>query len=85
MQLVTFGSNRDMNIVIQFPVFLQPGTQKPLISYQVETVPVLILDKNLKAQSCTQLRVNKPYLTLNSETYISLRHQELRSCQEDRL
>ena len=45
MQLVTFGINRDMNIVVQFTVFIQPYTQKPLILYQLETVPVLILDK----------------------------------------
>ena len=45
MQLVTFGIDRDMNIVIQFPVFIQPYTQKPLILYQLETVPVLILVK----------------------------------------
>ena len=82
VQLVTFGIDRDMNIVIQFPVFIQPYTQKPLILYQLETVPVLILDKNIEAQSYTYLRVNKPYLALNSETYISLRHQELRSCKK---
>ena len=82
MQLVTFGIDRDMNIVIQFPVFIQPYTQKPLILYQLETVPVLILDKNIEAQSYTHLRVNKPYLALNSETYISLRHQELISCKK---
>ena len=47
MQLVTFGINRDMNIVIQFLVFIQPYTQNPLILYQqLETVPVLILDEN---------------------------------------
>ena len=49
MQLVTFGINRDMNIVIQFPVFIQPYTQKPLILYQLETVPILILDKYIEA------------------------------------
>ena len=82
MQLVTFGINRDMNLVIQFPVFIQPYTQKPLILYQLETVPVLILDKKIEAQSYTHLRVNKPYLALKSKTYISLRHQELRSCKK---
>ena len=71
-----------MNIVIQFPVFIQPYTHKPLILYQLETVPVLILDKDIEAQSYTHLRVNKPYLALNSETYISLRHQKLRSCKK---
>ena len=65
MQLVTFGINRYMNLVIQFPVFIQPYTQKPLILYQLETVPVLVLDKNLEAQSYMHLRVNKPYLAIN--------------------
>ena len=50
--------------------------------YQLETVPVLILDKNIEAQSYIHLRINKPYLSLNSETYILLRHQELRSCRK---
>ena len=62
VQLVTFGINRDMNIVIQFPVFIQPYTQKPLILYQLETVPVPILDKNIETQCYTHLKVNKPYL-----------------------
>ena len=77
MQLVTFGVDKNMNLVIQFPVFIQPYTQKPLILYQLETVPVLILDTNTEAQSYTHLKARKPYLALNSETYISLTHQEL--------
>ena len=81
MQLVTFGINRDMNLVIQFPILIQPYIQKPLVLYQLETVPVPILDTNTEAQSNTHLCVNKPYLALNSETYISLTHQELRSCK----
>ena len=76
MQLVTFGIDRDMNLVIQFLVFIQPYSQKPL------TVPVPVLDKNIEAQSYTHLRVNKPYLALNSEIYISWIHQELRSCKK---
>ena len=55
MQLVSFGIDKDMKLVIQFQVFIQPYTQKPLILYQVETVPVPILDKNTKAQSNTHL------------------------------
>ena len=62
-------------------VFIQPYTQKPLILYQLETVLVPILDTNNEAQSYTDLKVKKPYLALNSETYISLTHQELRSCK----
>ena len=40
MQFVAFNIDRDMNIIIQLPVFIQPYTQKPLILYQLETVPV---------------------------------------------
>ena len=82
MQLVTFGIDKGMNLVIQFLIFIQPYTQKPLILYQLETVTVPILDKNVEAQSYKHLRIKKPYLALNSETYISLTHQELRSCKK---
>ena len=82
MQLVTFCIDSNMNLVIQFPVFIQPYTQKALIFYQLQTVPVLILDQNTKAQSYMHLRIKKPYIALNSETNISLRHQELRSCKK---
>ena len=81
MQLITFIIDRDMNLVIQFPVFIQPYTQKPLFLYQLERVPVPILDRNKEAQSYMHLQVSKPYIALNSETYISLRQQELRSCK----
>ena len=79
MQLVTFGINKDKNLIIQFPVFIQPYTQQPLILYQLETVPVPIIDQNTQAQSYTYLQINKPYIALNSETYISIRQQELRT------
>ena len=82
MQPVTFGVDNDMKIIIQFLAFIQPYTQKPLILYQLETVPVPILDQNTKPQPYTHLRINKPYIALNSETYISLRQQELRSCRK---
>ena len=49
MQLLTFGINSNMNLVIQFLIFIQPYTQEPLILYQLETVPVLVLDQNTKA------------------------------------
>ena len=81
MQPVTLDTDKETNIVIQFPVFIQPYTQKPLSLYQLETVPIPILDRNNKAQSYTHLRIKKPYIALNSETYISLRQQELRACK----
>ena len=81
MQLVTFGIDKDKNLIIQFPVFVQPYTQQPLILHQLETVPVPIINENTQAQSYTHLHVNKPYIALNSETYISIRQQELRTCK----
>ena len=80
MQFVTFGIDREINLVIQFPVFIQPYMQKPFNLFQLETMPVPILDTNAEAQSYTRLCVNKPYIALNSEKYIALTQQELRSC-----
>ena len=51
MHLFTFGIDRDKNLIVQFPVFIQPYTQQPLILYQIETVPVAIIDQNTQAQS----------------------------------
>ena len=72
-QLVTFGIDKDRNLIIQFPIFVQPYTQQPLILYQLETIPVPILDQSDKAQSYMLLLPRKPYNALNSETYIALR------------
>ena len=72
MQLVTFGIDKDKNVVIQFLVFIQLYTQQPLILYQLEPVPVPIIDQNTQVHSCTQLQVKKPYIALNSKTYISI-------------
>ena len=81
MQLVTFGISKDKNLIIQFPVFIQPYTQQSLILYKLETVPVLIVNQNMQVHSYMQLQVKKPYIALNSETYISIRQQEFRSCK----
>ena len=35
MQLSTFGIDKDKNLIIQFPVFIQPHTQQPLMLYQL--------------------------------------------------
>ena len=50
MQLVTFGTDKDKNLIIQFPVFIQLYTQHPLILYQLDTTPVPIIDKNTQVQ-----------------------------------
>ena len=77
MKLITFGIDDKRNLIIQFLVFVQSCTQQHLKLYQMKTVPVLIIDENKQSPSYTYLKVKKPYIALNSETYISLRTQEL--------
>ena len=81
MKLVTFGIDRKRNLIIQFPIFVQPYTQQPLILYQLETVPVPTVDKNTKANSYTELQIKKHYTALNLETYINIWQQELTTCK----
>ena len=81
MKLVTFGIDKERNLIIYFPIFIQPYIQQPLILYQIETVPVPITDQNTQAHSYTHLQRSKPYIAFNSETYITIRQQELRTCK----
>ena len=81
VKLVTLGVHKDKYMVIQFPVFIQPYTQQPLILYQIETVPVPIKDQNMQAHSYTHIQVYRSYIALNLETYITIRQQELRTCK----
>ena len=62
MKLVTFGIDKDRNLIIQFPVFVQPYTQQLLILYQLETVPLPIVDKNKQANSYTHLQIDPTLL-----------------------
>ena len=82
MKLVMFGIDDQRNLIIQFQIFIQQYTQQHLIFYQMETGLVPIVDENKQAQSYTYLNINKPYIALNSETYISLRTQELATCKK---
>ena len=82
MKLVTFGIDKARNLIIPFPVFVQPYTQKRLIMYQIETVLVPILDQNENEQSYTQLKIDKPYIMLDAEMYITVRTQELNTCMK---
>ena len=66
MKLVTFGIDRDRNLIIQFPVFIEHYMQHQLILYQIVTEPVPIIDHNKQADSYTHLQVDMPYIALNS-------------------
>ena len=61
----------DGSLKAQFPIFVQPYTQPPLILYQIEMVPVPIINQNIEANSYEHLQIDRPYIALNSEAYIS--------------
>ena len=82
MKLVTFGIDKDESLIVQFPVFIQPYTQQPLVLYQIETVPVSILDQNEQADSYIHLQIDRPYIALAIETCITIRQQKLRMCRK---
>ena len=50
--------------------------------YQIETVPIPILDQNKDAQSYTKLKTDKPYIELDTEMCITVRTQELNICKK---
>ena len=81
MKKVTFGIDKDRNLIIQFPVFIQSYTEQLLILYQIETVPVPIIDQKTQAHCYTHIQVGRPYIALNSETCITIKQQELRTCK----
>ena len=67
MKSVTFGIDENRNLIFQFPVFVKPYTQQPLIQYQIKTVPVPIIDQNKQSNSYTHLQIDRPYIPLSSE------------------
>ena len=82
MKLVTFRIDNQRNFIVQFHVFVQPYTQKRLIMYQIGTILVPILDVKEQAHSYTELKIEKPYIALNKEMYITLCTQELKMCKK---
>ena len=50
--------------------------------YQIETVPIPILDENEQAHSYAEPEIEKPYIALNEEMYIALHVQELKMCKK---
>ena len=82
MPLVTFGVDRNMNLVIPVPniyTTLHSGTVASISDRDCSDTNTGY--KHTEANSYTHLHVNKPYIALNKETYISLTNQELRSCK----
>ena len=74
--LQTLGSSQQWAKACLSPKIKYPVIGKSFITLKQTGWEIYIY---IEAQSYTNWRVNKPYLALNSEIYISLRHLELRS------
>ena len=42
MKIINFGYDKEFNLPLQFQVFIEPYTQKSLVFYHLETLPVPI-------------------------------------------
>ena len=71
MKMVTFAVDQQTHsLIVTFAAFIKNYKQPPLSLY-VETVPVPILDKNVKANSYSQVRIEKNYITAGTvKTYL---------------
>ena len=85
MKMVTFSVDQQAHsLIVTFPAFIKNYKQPPLSLYEVETVPVPILDKNVKADSYSQVRIEKSYIAAGTDYYIQLRISELLMCKSIR-
>ena len=82
MKMVTFGVNDGEELVVAFPVFVQDHTRESMTLYELETVKVPITDTNLAANSYTEVKTSKPYITFNNDYYIQLCIPELCMCKQ---
>ena len=71
VKMVTFAVDQQTHsLIVTFPAFIKNYKQPPLSLYEVETVPVPILDKNVKATSYSPVRIGKSYIVTGTEYYI---------------
>ena len=69
-------------MVVCFPFFAKDFNREAFTLYQIETVPVPIVDTNLEADSYYETMVNKPYIATNADYYIQLEMEELFMCKQ---
>ena len=85
MKMVTFSVDQQAHsLILTFPAFIKNYKQPPLSLYEVETVPVPIIDKNVKADSYSQVMIEKSYIAAGTDYYIQLRISELLMCKSIR-
>ena len=81
MKLVTFAVDKEGDLIVVFPTFVQSYNKRPLSLYEIQTAKVPILDQNTQADSYIEVHISKPYIAINNDYYIQIRIQELRMCK----
>ena len=82
MKMVIFAVDQQTHsLIVTFQAFIKNYKQPPLSLYEVETVPVPIIDKNVKANSYSQVSIEKRYIAAVTDYYIQLRISELLMCK----
>ena len=85
MKMVTFAVDQQAHsLIVTFPDFIKNYKQPPLSLYEVETVPAPIIDKNVKANSYSQVGIEKSYIAAGTDYYIQLGISELLMCKSIR-
>ena len=65
--MVTAVDQQTHSLIVTFPAFINNYKQTPLSLCEVETVLVPILDKNVKADSYSQVRIKKSYIAAGTD------------------
>ena len=81
MKLVTFGIDKERNLTIQCPVCIQLHITTSNIISNMNCASSNHISEQTGTLSYTHLQIDKQYRALNSETYITIRHQQLRTCK----
>ena len=81
MKVATFSLDKENNLIVTFPILIEPIQNKPLSLYEIETVPVPIVDMDKSADGFSEVHVNKPYIAASPLSYIQLREPELQRCK----
>ena len=85
MKMVSFAVDQQAHaLIVTFHAFIKNYKQPPLSLYEVETMPVPITDKNVKANSYSHVKIEKIYIAAGTDYYIQLRISELLMCKSIR-
>ena len=85
MNLVTLDIDKKRNLIIQFPVFIQPYTQQPFIWYQLEMVPVPVVDKNHQGGCIYRIADLKPMHNIKHWNVYKHQATRISNMQENRV